>query len=247
MPEGSYDFVKNTFRLALMLTLAFALILFAIFSAFKMSLVSLALLLPLLLIIFFFYFMRLPDVHILKLKRNIDKEIVFAGRFLVVEIESGVPLYNAMQNISKNYETIGRYFREVIDLVDVGTSMEEAINEVIEFSPSDNLRRLLWQILNPLTTGADVSDSISSIIDQMTREQLIEVNEYGKKLSPLAMFYMIIAVILPSIGVIMLIIMATFISIKLDIWLLSVIALLLAFMQFMFLSMIKSQRPAVEL
>ena len=125
--------------------------------------------------------------------------------------------------------------------------MEDAINETIETTPSSNLTKVLWQILNSLRTGADISSSLSSILDHIVREQVIEVKEYGRKLNPLAMFFMVVAIIMPSLGITMLIVLTTFISIKIDLAALLTIALFLGFVQYMFFSMIKSSRPAVEI
>jgi len=58
---------------------------------------------------------------------------------------------------------------------------------------------------------------------------------------------MIIAIILPSIGIIMLIIFSSFMSIKMSLTTLLTISGLIGFVQFMFYSLIKAQRPAVEL
>ena len=61
------------------------------------------------------------------------------------------------------------------------------------------------------------------------------------------MFYMMFAVIIPSLGMTMLMIMSTFIGIKLSLFVLLMIVGFLAFMQYMFLAIIKSSRPAVDL
>ena len=58
-------------------------------------------------------------------------------------------------------------------------------------------------------TGADVSTSLNSVVEQITHEQMIEVKEYGRKLNPLAMFYMMMAVIIPTLGVTLLIVIST--------------------------------------
>ena len=197
--------------------------------------------------IMFFYMLKVPDVKILRKGKEISREIVFAGRFMMIELESGVSLYDAMANVSKNYKVIGEYFKEIIDKVSMGTTIEDAINETIETTPSSDLTKLLWQILNSLRTGADISSSLSNILDQIVREQIIDVKEYGRKLNPLAMFYMVIAIIVPSLGITMLIVLTTFISIKVDLAALLAIALFLGFIQYMFFSIIKSSRPAVEI
>ena len=165
---------------------------------------------------------------------------------MIIELESGVPLYNAMINISKNYEVVGKYFKEMIDKVDLGTSMEDALNEAVEFVPSNDFRKILWQIINSIRTGSNVAKSLYSVMEQITKDQINEVNKYGKKLNPLAMFYLITAVILPSLGMTMLIILSSFIQFELSLTVLLALAGFLGFVQFMFISVVKFSRPSVE-
>ncbi|NTV22878.1 MAG: type II secretion system F family protein [Nanoarchaeota archaeon] len=195
----------------------------------------------------FFYFFQLPSVKINKIDREINKEIVYAGRFLVVELESGVSLYDAMKNVHKSYPVVGSYFKEIIDNINIGTAMEDAIAEAIERSPSQSLTKILWQISNSLRTGSNVASPIKSVVETLIREQQIMINEYGRKLNPLAMFYMLIAIILPSLGVTMLTIVAIFMGLQLKVIHFVVIACGVGFMQFMFVAMINSIRPPVEL
>jgi flagellar protein FlaJ len=202
---------------------------------------------PIVWAIFFNYFIKAPNVKIHKLEKSINKEIVFASRFLIIEIESGVPIYNCFVNISRVYPAIGVYLKGIVDRVNMGTSMEDAINEAIEMVPSSNLRKFLWQILNAIKTGADVTQALNSVLEQIIKEQKIEVEEYGRKLNPLAMFYMLIAVIVPSLGTTMLIIFSSFMGFKLTMPVLLTLVGLIGFMQFMFYALIKSSRPAVEL
>ena len=101
----------------------------------------------------------------------------------------------------------------------------------------------MWQIMNSLRTGADVSVALESMVEQITKEQLIEMKTYEKKLNPMVMFYLMMAVILPSLGITMLSLLSTFLGINLGVGALIGIALFLVFIQFMFLNMIKSSRP----
>jgi len=195
----------------------------------------------------FYYLIQIPDVKIRKKETGISKEIAFGTRFLIIEIESGVPVYNAFNNVANVYPVIGSYFKAIIDQINMGTSMEDAINETIELVPSGYLRKILWQILNSIKTGADVSGALNAVLEQIVDEQMISVKEYGRKLNPLAMFYMLIAVILPSLGSTMLIIFSSFIGFTLGLVELLVIAGLICFMQFMFYALIKHARPAVDL
>ena len=83
-------------------------------------------------------------------------------------------------------------------------------------------------------------------MEQIAREQTIEINKYSKKLNPFAMFYMIIAVILPSLGITMLVVLSSFLEFELSLTIFLIIAFFLGFVQFIFLSLIKFSRPAIE-
>lgn len=240
IPDKPDYYVKKTLVAAAFLSLA---LLFVVFGFVQSPWVLLMLMLfP----VFFAYFLHFADVRIIQLAREVDQELTFAGRFIVIEAEAGVPLHETFSNVARSYEYVGRYFQEVVDKVELGTSMEVAINDVIEYVPSDALRKMFWQILNSLRTGSEIADSLKVAIDQIVREQRIEVVEYGRKLNPLAMFYMMVAVIFPSLGATMLIVMATFVGFELSLPILLVGAGALVFVQFMFLAAIRSQRPAVS-
>ena len=191
-----------------------------------------------------YFFFNYPNAKIIMAQKNINREIIYAGRFLVIELESGVTVYDAFSHLIENYQNIGKYVRHIITKVDLGTDMESAINDESESIPSQDMKKVLWQILNSIKTGADISTALNTVIDQIVKEQDIEVKEYGRKLNPMAMFYMIIAVILPSLGMTMFMVVATFIGIKLDIAALLTLAVVMGFVQFLFLATIKSSRPA---
>ncbi len=236
------EYLRKTFIVAAMTAAAICLILFFFTSSLFAFLFW-----PLLLAVTFTYFFNLVQMRIQKINKQISREIVFAGRFLIIELESGVPLYNAFKNLSKNYETTGKFFAEIIERVDLGTSLEEAINEAVNLAPSNDLRRLFWQVLNSLKTGSEVASALNNVFDQIVREQQISVKEYGRKLNPMAMFYMMIAIIIPSLGTIMLIVLSTFIGIDLNMLFFSLIIIINIILQFMFLGIIKSQRPPVDI
>jgi pilus assembly protein TadC len=240
-------FVKNSFVSALIMSFGISIFFIGgILKSFDAPIYYSFIIFPFLFLFFFVYLFKVPLVKIKKKKDEIDREIVFATRFLIIEIESGVPLYDCFINISKAYPYIGKTFKGVVESVNLGTSMDDAINEIVELTPSDNLRKVLWQILNTINTGADVTKPLNSVLEQIIKEQQIEIQEYGRKLNPMAMFYMMVAVILPSLGTTMIIIFSSFIGFKLGLAVMLTIAGLIGFMQFMFYAFIKSSRPAVE-
>ena len=246
MDDKPEDFIKKTFISAFYMTTGLVVALFLVLAKLEVLKGIMFLIIPIIFVMMFFYMLKLPELRISRKGKEISSEIVFAGRFIIIELESGVPLYNAMVNVSKNFRIIGQYFKEITDNVDLGTSMEDALNEAVEFVPSNDLRKILWQIINSIRTGSDISKSLYSVMDQVTKDQVNEVNKYGKKLNPLAMFYMIVAVILPSLGMTMLIILSSFIKFQLSLTVLIALAGFLGFVQFMFIGVVKFSRPPIE-
>ena len=240
------DFIKKTFISAFYMTTGLVVVFFFLLAKYIALNGIIIFFIPVIFIVMFSYMIKLPDLKIFKKEKEINKEIMFAGRFIIIELESGVPLYNAMVNVSKNFQIVGKYFKEITDKVDLGTGMDDALNEAVEFIPSNDLRKVLYQIINSIRTGSNISKSLYSVMEQITRDQINEVNKYGKKLNPLAMFYMIVAVILPSLGMTMVIVLSSFIKFQLSLTILLVLAGFLGFIQFIFISVVKSSRPAIE-
>jgi len=245
--DTTAEFIRKVFIVAFLYTTMLNIAFFFVLVKMKTLVLILFAVFPLSFIILFFYFIKIPEMKIVKRKKEIDKELVFAGRFLLIELASGVPLYDSLKNIARTYPSTGSVFQHIVDKVNMGTTMEKALQEAVEESPSENCQKVLWQIINSLQTGSDAVLSLRSIIDQIAKEQLIEVNKYGKKLNPLAMFYMMIAIIVPSLGIAMLVVLSSLMSFSINLPALFGITAFLGFIQFMFITMVKSARPSVEL
>ena len=96
-----------------------------------------------------------------------------------------------------------------------------------------------------MKAGSNISSVLEETLNNLSKEQIIQIEQYGSQLSPLAMFYMIIAVIMPALAMTMLIILSSFVyqeasTIKMVFFGIYVFIL---FFQIMFLGMIKTRRP----
>jgi flagellar protein FlaJ len=236
------DYLKKMGVMSFFASFGFSLLIFIVTLSLLIALAILIVVTPLL----FMYLIKYVDVKKEQVRKDIDQEIVFAGRYLMIEISAGVPMHTAFENVHRNYDVVGVYFGEIVSKIYLGTSMDDAINEVLIMSPSPNLRRVLWQLLNSIKTGSDVGPSLEVVINQIVKEQQVSVKEYGRKLNPLAMFYMMVAIIMPSLGTVMLVVMSTFLGLNISLVILLAIAGLVGFVQFMFLSIIKSSRPPIS-
>jgi len=242
MPDTPEYYLKKTMNVGMILAFALTMVVFG-FTKSPSALIAF----PIVFILASAYAYRYAAYRVQKEAKLIDQELVYATRYLLIQLESGIPLYSTFENLARNYEHVGKYFAEINEKMNLGTPLQDALNEAVENSPSDNLRKVLWQILNSLRVGSEVTMAIQGVLEQVVREQKIAVVEYGRKLNPMAMMYMMAAIIVPSLGVAMLVVLATFIGLQLSLSALLILAGMLLFIQFMFLAVIRSQRPAVEL
>jgi len=240
-------FVKKVVIVSFYYSVGINILLLFMFLKYKTLALILLFLFPISFLFIFGFFLKLPEVKIKSRQKEIDKEIVYVGKFLLIELSSGVSLFDSLTSIAQNFEAAGKFFKRIVDKIRMGTPTEATLNEAIDEAPSNNLKKILWQINNSLQTGSDVASSLNLVLDQISQEQLIEIQQYGKKLNPLAMFYMMLAVIVPSLGITMLVVLSTLIKFKVNLPILLGIAFVIGMVQLMFINIIKSSRPAVDL
>ncbi|MGM5480444.1 MAG: type II secretion system F family protein [Nanobdellota archaeon] len=187
------------------------------------------------------------DVAISKRAKKIDRQVLFAGRFLLIKLNSGKPLITALEEASEGFGAATEYFKDIMKRIELGTSMEQALEEATEYCPSKHLKKILFQITNALKIGVDVTNFLSAIIDEISEEQMQEIIRYGKKLSSLTMFYMLVAIVVPSLGMTLFIVIASLISINVDMVAFSIVIVMLFFLQFLFITFFRAARPKLDL
>ena len=189
------------------------------------------------------------DVLLYRLRKAIDYDLVFAVKHIIIALSSGTPIFDALAGVSKGYGQVSEEFRKIVERVALGESLTSVLREVADTTPSSAFKRVLIQIANSIVSGANVADSLDAVVNQIAKEQLLEIKEYGQKLNPVVMFYLVLGVILPSLGVAFFIIVLSFVSggIDLPFYYLLAAALVVGLIQFLFLAYIESSRPRYAL
>ncbi|HLC68991.1 MAG TPA: type II secretion system F family protein [Candidatus Bilamarchaeaceae archaeon] len=211
--------------------------------------ISLLFLLPLALIyllVVFEYLLLYPNAVVIRRRRELDYEVLFAGRHLLIALKSGMPLFDAMVGLTRGYGAVSEEFNKVVEKVSLGTPLSQAMREVAQSSPSTYFVRLIMQIANSLSSGANLADAIEVVTDQIAKEQMIQLKEYGQKLTPLVMFFMVLGIILPSIGVVILTVLFSFASgglFGITPFILGLVFAAITIIQFLFLGIIETSRP----
>ncbi|MDI6798525.1 MAG: type II secretion system F family protein [Candidatus Aenigmarchaeota archaeon] len=181
--------------------------------------------------------------------RSLEKDLLYALRHLLIQVRSGVTLFNSIVSVSKaGYGLVSEEFDSTVKEINAGVPEIEALDNMAFRNPSLHFRRVIWQLVNALRAGSDIGNTLREIVSSMANEQRIEIRRYGAQLNPMALIYMMSAVIVPSLGITFLIILSSFVGffiLPLDITLYLILAFLV-FFQFMFMGLIKIRRPALE-
>jgi flagellar protein FlaJ len=193
----------------------------------------------------FLYISMYPKLMAKKKIRNINENLPHALHHLLIQIRSGVPLFNCLVSISKSgYGDLSKEFARAVNEINTGKSEIEVMEKLARENPSLYFRRVLWQVVNALKSGADIGSTIKEIVENLSVDQMMSIKKYGAQLNPIAMLYMVFCVIMPTLGITFLLVLGSFIglSINMEYILLGILGFLV-FFQFMLIGMIKSKRP----
>ena len=241
------QYVNKSLKISALYSLLFAALFFFVLKKAKLSPFLLVLIFPILFIFLFEYSLLSIRAKIRKREREVNKEVLFVGRYLLVKLYSGRPLLNALIETAEGRGIASKYIKEIVDDIGTGSTIEDALNSAMIYSPSDKLRRILFHVNNALQLGIDVTKPLESVLDEITREEELEIRKYGKKLNTLVIFYMLGAVILPSLGVALFIVVSSFVNLSIGLNDLLIFILFLVILQFIFITLFKSIRPMVNL
>ncbi|PIN85305.1 MAG: hypothetical protein COV47_02795 [Candidatus Diapherotrites archaeon CG11_big_fil_rev_8_21_14_0_20_37_9] len=194
----------------------------------------------------FFQVLLYPKIIVKKKVRNVERNLIFALRTLLVEIKSGVTLFDAITIVADGDNgQVSFEFKRAIEKIEAGMFQEESLEELAENNPSLFFRRAIWQLVNGLKAGSDISTVMEALVENLAKEKENQVRRYGNSLKLLSLLYMMLGAIIPALGLTFLIILSTFPQINIDepvFW--GMLGFILVG-QFMYLGVIKSARPTL--
>lgn len=255
MNDNPVEFLDRTVSTALYISVALIVLSFllmrdmiALYASTSIPLLILSVLGPILVMppIVFGYLMLYPDAMIIRRQKEIDYEIVFASRHIAIALKSGMPLFDSFVGASQGYGAVSKEFTKIADKVVLGIPVAQAIRETTQDNPSRFFTRIMMQIANSISSGADVGSSLDSVLDSISKEQMISLKEYSQKLTPVVMFYMVFGIIVPSLGVVLATVIFSALSggtFGFSPAVLVPVFLIIAVVQFLFLGYIDSSRP----
>ncbi len=191
-----------------------------------------------------FYQLTYPHVLLARRVADIDRNLIFAVKNLLVQVYAGIPLFDAISNVADSeFGAVSTEFKKAINEMESGKQIETALEDLAVKNPSNYFRRAIGQLASGIKSGGKIADVLSSIVDYLSSEQMLLVRKYGSSLNPLAMGYMLLAVILPALAVTFMIVLGSFPAIKVNNNMFIILLFVVTVFQIMYVGMMKSKRP----
>lgn len=191
----------------------------------------------------FFYLLRYPKLVAVRRMKMLETDLLNSLEHILIEIKSGVPMFNALVSVTEGYGEISEEFKTIIMEVNAGLSMIKAFEKASLRNPSLYFRRAVWQLTNSMKTGSDIAIALESIVKTLTEDQMIGIKRYGQELGPYTLMYMLVAVIMPTLGITFLIILTSFSGLEIPLMIFPMIIVVLSIFQYFYMGVIKTKRP----
>ena len=241
-------FVYKCVILSLIWCLAFTIPVFFIIRKLEISLILVPIAFLFFLMLSFFFFIRIPKYNARKVREEIENDIFVPSRMLLTLLESGNSIISALVGVSYTKANSSKYFGKIASEIFLGKNIEQAIDDAIKYTPSDSFRKVLEPIKKSLKTGTDIQRNLLITLQEMSKEKVIEIENYEKRLGPLSMFYMIFGTIIPVLSVVGLILFVSLIGFRAEFFPFFVILLFfIILLQYIFYTLFKGIRPLVKL
>ena len=189
-----------------------------------------------------------PRLLLSRKSKALNRDLLFALRHILIQLNSGVPLYESMISVSNaGYDVVSKEFEKTVKEINSGESQTAALEAMLIRTPSKFLRRAIWQISNALKAGSDLVPVLEALVNDFSEEQRVKIQQFGKELSPWALMYLLLTVIFPTMGVALIMILSSFTGAEIRASFMFSLTAVFVIIQFFFIKFIKSKRPSVRL
>jgi len=103
------------------------------------------------LIVLFIFFQQVlyPKLLAGRKIKDIEKNLLPALQDILVQLNSGIPLFNILVNVShQKYGEVANEFGKAVNKIGSGISQIDVLDEMASKNPSLYFRRAIWQLVN---------------------------------------------------------------------------------------------------
>jgi flagellar protein FlaJ len=189
-----------------------------------------------------------PRVLVRKSVESLDRDLVYALKDLLIQISSGVSLFEAMRNISaSDHGHVSKEFRMVVEDINAGEAQDVALEKLALRTESEFMKKTIWQIVIALRSGASLQGTVKNLVDNMRQFQSAKIKSYTQEMNLWILLYLIVAIAIPSLGATLITILSSFgrFQIREPVFLALLVACFLG--EYIIIKYVKISRPLVHM
>ena len=157
------------------------------------------------IIMFYVFILYYPQIKEQQNYSDINQELPYALRHMGIELRAGKGLHDSMITIrDAEYGSLSREFNRALEEIKFGKSTEAALLDMSHRIKSQGLTIAIQQIISTLRVGGNLSNSLNIIAKDITFDMNIKLKEYSQKLNSFILIYTFIAILAPTISLVML-------------------------------------------
>lgn len=187
-----------------------------------------------------------PGIRLRTMVAKMDRDLGFALNDMLIQLEGGIPLFEAMVNVAhSNYGSVSDEFDVVVKEISTGTAESHAFQKMVLKTKSVYFKKALWQLINVLESGASLVPALRSVIETLKNYQYKAIKDYSSSLNFIVLIFMLCAAAVPSLGITFLIVLSAFAGMGVNEQIIITLVASSAIAQIVLIGYINSIRPAV--
>lgn len=151
----------------------------------------------------FLYMRNYPRIVWKHRVAEVERAMPYVLRHLASLLSAGVGIAEAILSVANSdYGVISEEFELIIRDMRGGASFEEALTRFEERMASENVSRVVKQMLRAVKFGGNLSGILYKLAEDFSFEYRMRLVEYVQKVNGLAFVYMFISVVMPTMLVV---------------------------------------------
>ncbi|AEK73289.1 hypothetical protein GQS_06955 [Thermococcus sp. 4557] len=151
----------------------------------------------------FFYMRQYPKMVWKRRVAEVERSMPYALRHMASLLSAGVGISEAMLSVARaDYGVISEEFELVLRDMRTGSSFEDALMKFDEKMGSENVSRVVKQILRAVKFGGNLSEILYKLAEDFAFEYRMKLVEYVQRVNGIAFIYMFLTIVMPTMFVV---------------------------------------------
>nr|WP_206205278.1 type II secretion system F family protein [Thermococcus sp. GR6] len=151
----------------------------------------------------FIYMRQYPKMVWKRRVVEVERAMPYALRHMASLLSAGVGISEAILSVARaDYGVISEEFELILRDMRTGSSFEEALTKFDEKMGSENVSRVVKQILRAVKFGGNLSEVLYKMAEDFAFEYRMKLIEYVQRVNGIAFIYMFITIVMPTMFVV---------------------------------------------